>query len=107
MQGISLQLRIWQDFFPREGSKLAGLGDVAFGAADFERTAVGEISLEVRRVDFDAANRTCRSEPHNAPIVPQATASTCLPPVVQSFSSARQNLIVARGKEHVARVANH
>src|SRR6266481_7715078 len=36
MQGISVQLRIFQDFFPRKGRERARIGNVASCTADFE-----------------------------------------------------------------------
>src|ERR1700687_2029657 len=104
MQGVCLQFCPRQNLPPSESGKRARIRDVTRGVTNFKRTVLRKISLEVRRIDFDAANFACRAKPNDAPVVARTAASARLPAVMHSRRSARQNQVVAPAKEHVTRI---
>ena len=72
--------------------------------ADLERTGVGVVALEVRRVDLDALDLGLGRQPEHDPVVALAPPAPRLPPVVHAVRVAGRDQVVRRGEEQVARV---
>src|SRR5689334_7467 len=72
------------------------------GVCRFQRTALGEVALEVRRVDFERVNMTRMSELDDGPIVSWATPPFCFPAVAHVRGASWHDQVVPVTKEHVA-----
>src|SRR5215213_558818 len=82
---------------------LAGREPALLPRADFERTALGEVTLEVRGVHFDAAYVSARAELYHAPVVAGAASSFSLPAVAHVGGAAGHDEVVTVAEELVAR----
>src|SRR5215212_9492333 len=87
---VRLQARARQKLAPvGEGEvRLLGREALLWRLADFERTALGEVTFEVRRVHLDAPNRPARAEPYDAPVVAGAAPPLRLPAVAHVRGAA-------------------
>ena len=69
----------------------------------FYRARRRSVPLEPGRVHLDAADAPRQPQPHDRPVVPGAAAAAGLPAVVHASWRARQDQVVPRSEEHVAR----
>src|ERR1700744_153253 len=96
MNVVWFELRFRKDFLPVMFSGVEGLFGARNRGAAFERAPIGEISLEMSRIDDDALDRAGLAKFQYRPVVARAAAPARFPAVAHVFSAARHEHISRR-----------
>src|SRR5215510_14983147 len=79
MTGVRLKLCAREHGFPRELGIFERLKRHVRRVATLERTTLGKVSFEPRRVNFESPHASGRSQPHDRPIMSRSATPLCFP----------------------------